>query len=147
MVAVATIGSGPVMDVVTYVKQPPASETLTVYSPTERPAISSSTAPLLHTKLYGLVPPLTVKLITPVAPSEHAFEMACVVTVGPVVLLTATVVDTTQPTSSVITQVYMPAQRFVAVAVVCPAGSSHRYELPLPLVDAVADPSGLMHVA
>ncbi len=48
--------------------QPLASVTVTLYVPAERSVISSVTALLLHTKVYGAVPPVTVKSAAPFVP-------------------------------------------------------------------------------
>jgi hypothetical protein len=116
---IVTVGEPMLVTVMTKEsEQPPPSVTTTVYVFAMMLERSCVTALLLHAYEYGVVPPLTVRSMLPFAcpqvddtvVAESASAVGCV---------TVTVCVVVQPFPSVTVQMNVPAQRFVAVCVVC----------------------------
>src|SRR6188474_327265 len=92
--------------------QPLASVMVTLYVPAPRPLMSSVVAPLLHTKVYGAVPPLTVRSTDPllVAHAAASVGTAPATRVLPGCATVALAVCV-QPLAAVIVTLYVPALR------------------------------------
>ena len=94
-----------------------ASVTVTLYVPAESPIISSVVAVLLHSKLYGAVPPVTVKSTVP-SLSAHVASVATILAESIVGSVTSADAVVVQPLASVTVTLYVPAVKPIMSSVV-----------------------------
>ena len=96
-----------------------------------------------------MAPPVIITEAVPFVPLKQLTFVVEVVSMGPPVLFTATEALCEQPLMSVTITLYAPANKLVAVAVVCAVASSqiYKYGLAPPLTETIAEPSLLPHVA
>ena len=102
------VGSVTVAEAV--VVQPLASVMVTLYVPAISPFISSVVAVLFHSKLYGAVPPVTVKSTVPLLPPLQLTPVATILADSPAVgCVTVKLCVAVHPLVSVTVQVQVPA--------------------------------------
>jgi hypothetical protein len=125
---VAVIAEGSVMVVVAAALHPLLSVTVHVYVPgVSEEAVAAVPPEGAHAYTNGLLPPVGAAVADPSsAPLQETFEEEVMEAVMPPVLFTVVVVVVLHPFASVTVQVYVPASREEAVAVVPPDGA-HAY--------------------
>jgi hypothetical protein len=139
-VGVTVIAVGSVTVAVAVEVQVFASVTVTVYVFAVNPLLFWFVPPLLHAKVYGDVPPLTVNVTAPFDPPLQLTLEAVGVTVIAVGSVTVVVAVEVQEFASVTVTKCNPAENPVPVVVVTPLSHKKLYAPDPPLAVTVAVP-------